>query len=118
MSGDHLKEVDKVANILAAAKMLWYEVLHSPLVAKYWNRSDLLTKKRRGKKSQCLKPSICSGRFVDGAHKYDYLQSEWKLKKQIEEEFRVDVKNFFRLSRTHLVNLVTLGGEVCPLGMK
>ena len=49
MSGDHLKEVDKVANILAAAKMLWYEVLHSPLVAKYWNRSDLLTKKKREK---------------------------------------------------------------------
>ena len=49
MSGDHLKEVDKVANILAATKMLWYEVLHSPLVAKYWNRSDLLTKKKREK---------------------------------------------------------------------
>ena len=29
--------------------MLWYEVLHSPLVAKYWNRSDLLTKKKRKK---------------------------------------------------------------------
>ena len=46
---DHLKEVDKVANILAATKMLWYEVLHSPLVAKNWNRSDLLTKKKREK---------------------------------------------------------------------
>ena len=44
--------------------------------------------------------------MVDGAHKYDYLQSEWELKKQIEEKFRVDVKNFFRLPRTHLVNLV------------
>ena len=56
--------------------------------------------------SQYLAPFLSSGRFVDGAHKYDYLQSEWELKKQIEEEFRVDVKNFFRLPRTHLVNLV------------
>ena len=35
-----------------------------------------------------------------------YLQSEGELKKKTEEEFCIHVKDFFRLARTHLVNLV------------
>ena len=38
--------------------------------------------------------------------KKNYLQSEGELKKKTEEEFCVHVKEFFRLARTHLVNLV------------
>ena len=37
---------------------------------------------------------------------FPYLQSEGELKKKTEEEFCIHVKDFFRLARTHLVNLV------------
>ena len=36
----------------------------------------------------------------------EYLQSEGELKKKTEEKFCIHVKDFFRLARTHLVNLV------------
>ena len=35
----------------------------------------------------------------------DHLQSKWELKKQVEEEFCVNVEHFLWLARTHLVNL-------------
>ena len=35
----------------------------------------------------------------------DHLQSKWELKKQVEEEFCINVKNFLWLPGTHLVNL-------------
>ena len=38
----------------------------------------------------------------------DHLQSKWELKKQVEEEFCINVKNFLWLPGTHLVNLRTM----------
>ena len=38
----------------------------------------------------------------------DHLQSKWELKKQVEEEFCINVKNFLWLTGTHLVNLRTM----------
>ena len=38
----------------------------------------------------------------------DHLQSKWELKKQVEEEFCVDMEHFLWLARTHLVNLRTM----------
>ena len=39
---------------------------------------------------------------------HDHLQSKWKLKKQVEEEFCVDLKHFIWLPRAHLVNLMMM----------
>ena len=38
----------------------------------------------------------------------NYLQSEWELKKQVEEEFCVDVKHFIWLPWTHFLNLTMI----------
>jgi len=36
----------------------------------------------------------------------DHLQSKRELKKQVEEKFCINVKNFLRLAGAHLLNLI------------
>ena len=38
----------------------------------------------------------------------NYLQSEWELKKQVKEEFCIDLKHFIWLAGAHLVNLTMM----------
>ena len=38
----------------------------------------------------------------------DHLQSKRELKKQVEEKFCINVKNFLRLAGAHLLNLIIM----------